>query len=363
MFYRALATWLFGLATLLCVGCDSSRPSSVAQSTDTGREVAASPDSSKKAETESASSSASIQSTTALDAAGVKLTRDAKGEVTGADLRGCKLDDALLTEIAKLTTLQQLDLRECILSNSQLAIAVKPLGKLKALRLSGKGGATTVDDDGLAVLSNCPELRVLAADELWFSEEGLKKLSGCKNLSELYIAQTLIEDAAMPTVASFEQLKKLRLAKTQVSVTGLKALAGLKLEDLDLSECSQINDGAMEAVAAFKTLKRLNLWRDPITDAGCSKLAGLTQLTWYNLDNTQLTDAGLDHLAGMTELTFLHLGSTSVSDAGMPKLLGLKKLKDLKVTRTSTTEAGAKLLTDKLPGLEVQVKYREEPAL
>ncbi len=62
----------------------------------------------------------------------------------------------------------------------------------------------------------------------------------------------------------------------------------------------------------------------------------------------------------MVELTFLHLGSTGVSDAGMPKLLGLKKLKDLKVTRTSVTEAGAKQLTDAIPGLEVQVKYREE---
>ena len=360
--YRApvLAVWLCGLVTILIVGCDSKQPSPKDHAKDVERTEPAQP--STKTESEPAASASSKQVTTALDAVGAKLTRDPKGDVIAADLRGCKLDDAILTEISQLTSLQQLDLRECILSNAQLTIAVKPLAKLKALRLSGKGGATTVDDEGLAALAGCPELRVLAADELWFSEDGLKKLSGCKNLSELYIAQTLIEDAAMPTVASFKQLKKLRLAKTQVSVTGLQALAGLKLEDLDLSECSQINDGAMEAVATFTTLKRLNLWRDPISDAGCSKLAGLTQLTWYNLDNTQLTDAGLDHLAGMTELTFLHLGSTGVSDAGMPKLLGLKKLKDLKVTRTSTTEEGAKLLTEKIPGLEVQVKYREDAA-
>ena len=360
------AAWLCGLATMLAVGCDSSRPSPTdqpksAEST-SNNELGSTTEQTAKAEPGESSGSARKQVTAALEAAGAKLTRDVKGEVISADLRGCKLDDAVLDEIAKLTTMQQLDMRECVLSNSQLTTAVKPLAKLKALRLSGKGAATTVDDEGLAALAACPDLRVLAADELWFSEEGLKKLSGCKNLSELYIAQTLIEDAAMPTLVSFKQLKKLRLAKTQVSVVGLKALAGLKLEDLDLSECSQINDGAMEAVATFTTLKRLNLWRDPISDAGCSKLAGLTQLTWYNLDNTQLTDAGLDHLAGMVELTFLHLGSTGVSDAGMPKLLGLKKLQDLKVTRTSTTEAGAKLLTEKIPGLEVQVKYREEPA-
>lgn len=360
------AVCLCGLATLLSVGCDSSPDARRSTSTNPLNDSTSTQSSQSPASGEHAAQGTTEltekQSVSALEAANAKLTRDAKGEVITADLRGCKLDNAVLGEIATLATLQQLDMRECVLSNAQLIAAVRPLAKLRALRLSGKGAATTVDDEGLSVLAGCPELRVLAADELWFSEDGLKKLTGCKNLSELYIAQTLIEDAAMPTVASFKQLKKLRLAKTQVSVEGLKALAGLKLEDLDLSECSQINDTAMEAVATFTTLKRLNLWRDPITDAGCSKLAGLTQLTWYNLDNTQLTDAGLDHLAGMTELTFLHLGSTGVSDAGMPKLLGLKKLKDLKVTRTSTTEAGAKLLTDKIPGLEVQVKYREEPA-
>ncbi len=365
--YRAplTAIWLFGLATIITAGCDSSQKSPPAKTNPADATSTKEPGSNAEtvAKTEPANTAAvSTQQVTALEATSAKLTRDAKGEVIAIDLRGCKLDEAVISEIANLTTLQQLDLRECKLSNSELTTAVKPLAKLKALRLSGKGGSTSVDDDGLAVLANCPDLRVLAADEIWFSEQGLKKLSGCKNLVELYIAQTLIEDAAMPTVASFKQLKKLRLAKTQVSATGLKALAGLKLEDLDLSECSQINDGAMEAVATFTTLKRLNLWRDPISDAGFSKLAGLTQLTWYNLDNTQLTDAGLDHLAGMVELTFLHLGSTGVSDAGMPKLLGLNKLKDLKVTRTSTTEAGAKLLTDRIPGLEVQVKYREEPA-
>ncbi len=303
---RLSAAWLCGLAALLIAGCDSKQPDSntPAKSSDgTASADKASKDTGSKdkgsgaegtQETSAVSSpkTPGNQVTKSLEAVGAKLSRDSKGEVIGADLRGCKLDDAVIGELSKLVTLQQLDLRECVLNNAQLTAAVQPLAKLKALRLSGKGAATTVDDEGLAVLANCPDLRVLSADELWFSEDGLKKLSGCKNLSELYIAQTLIEDAAMPTVATFKQLKKLRLAKTQVSVTGLKALAGLKLEDLDLSECSQINDGAMEAVAAFTTLKRLNLWRDPISDAGCSKLAGLTQLTWYNLDNTQLTDAG-----------------------------------------------------------------------
>lgn len=295
-----------------------------------------------------------------LDRVKAKVARDSSGAVTSVDLRGCSIDDGVIQELSGLASVQQLDLRECVLNNDQLTSLVTPLTKLKAVRLSGKGGATSVDDAGIAALAGCKELRVLAVDELWFSVDGLKKLSSCQQLSELYAAATLLDDAALATVAEFKQLKKLRLAKSQVSHEGLKSLVGLKLEELDLSECSQITDAALEVVAKFPTLKRLNLWRDPVSDAGIAHLAALTQLTWYNLDNTQLTDAGLDHLAGMHELTFLHLGSTGVSDAGVSKLFGLKKLKDLKVTRTSVTEEGAKLIAEKIPGVEVQVKYREE---
>lgn len=63
----------------------------------------------------------------ALEAAKAKLTRDAKGDVITVDLRGCTLDEAVIGEVATLTTLQQLDLRECSLSNAQLIAAEKPL--------------------------------------------------------------------------------------------------------------------------------------------------------------------------------------------------------------------------------------------
>jgi hypothetical protein len=332
------------------VGCDATKVDpSTNKATTTGVQSAS-----------QQSNSSPGQATPALDEAQAKIVRDAKGEVTSVDLRGCQLSEAVLKEIASLSSLQQLDLRECNLNNEQFATAVKPLTKLKALRLNGKGGATSVDDNGISALAGCTDLRVLSVDEIWISLNGLKHLEGCKQLSELYAKESTLDDESMAVLAQFKQLKKLRLAKTSVSPVGMRALEGLKLEELDVSECTGINDQALQIIGKFTTLKRLNLWRDAVSDTGLGQLAGLTGLTWYNLDNTQLTDAGLDHLAGMAELTFLHLGSTGVSDAGMPKLLGLKKLKDLKVTRTSVTEAGAKLIEEKIPGVQVQVVYRED---
>ncbi len=368
MLLRFTHRWSLALAISCLValtGCAPTQPSTPTASSTTGASTTGLSTAESSANDKSAASAPLAKhsdgpATPALQAAGAKVTRASNGQVTNVDLRGCKIEDAIIKEVASLTDLQQIDLRECSINNEQFTAMILPLTKLRAVRLSGKGGTTTIDDAGIAVLKSCPELRVLAVDEIWFSTDGLKHLAACQHLTELYAGQTLVDDDTMSLLAEFKDLKKLRLAKTTVSAKGLKALSSLKLEELDISECTSVDDAALEVVGQFTTLKRLNLWRDPVSDAGVSHLANLKNLTWYNLDNTQLTDAGLPHLAAMTELTFLHLGSTGVSDAGMPKLFGLKKLKDLKVTRTSVTEAGAKLVADQIPGVQVQVKYREE---
>ncbi len=324
------------------------------------------------------------QDTTSLEQAGAKLTRDSQNRVTAIDLRDIEVADSLAAEMAALTSvtrltmnrstmttsgweqlgqlsrLQQLDLRGCPVSNEQLTAAVSGMPRLRALRLSGDNDVTTIDDDGLAVLAGCPELKALAIDHLWISEQGLQHLVGNKKLAELYLASTLVDDASMQLIASMSSLRKLRLAKTAVGAAGLETLTALPLEELDISECSQIFDDAMVSVGKLTSLKRLNLWRDAITDEGVNHLAALTNLQWLNLDNTQLSDDGLVHLQGMTKLTFLHLGSTSVSDRGMPQLTGLTALKDLKVTRTAVTEAGVQTVQDALPDVSIQLNYIEQ---
>jgi hypothetical protein len=116
----------------------------------------------------------------------------------------------------------------------------------------------------------------------------------------------------------------------------------------------------MTQLAKLTGLKRLNLWRAAnLSDAGLEPLAGLTKMEWLNVDNTQLSNDGLAHLAGMKQLKFLHLGSTFVSDAGLVHLEGLAALDKLIVTRTAVTETGVAKLKEKLPDLDVQLKYIE----
>lgn len=319
----------------------------------------------------------------ALEDAGAKLSGVAEGAVTEVNLHGVDVSDTLATTIAKLGTvtritinqssmtdagwaelgklseLQLLDLRDCSVSNQQLSSVISNTPKLRALRLNGSSGLTTVDDDGIAQLAKCPELKALALDHLWVSTAGLSKLVNHAKLEELYLKETLVEDDTLPVLAQIKSLKKLRLAQTTVSAAGLAHLAELPIEELDVSECSQIFDPAMEEIGKLTRLKRLNLWRDAITDEGVKHLAGLTEMQWLNLDNTSLSDDGLPSLKGMTQLTFLHLGSTGVSDEGMPVLLALTSLKDLKVTRTAVTEDGVALVQKGLPNVNIQLKYIE----
>jgi hypothetical protein len=263
-------------------------------------------------------------------------------------------------QLAKLKQLKQLDLRDCALGNEELAAALSGMSELQVLKMSGKSGATTVDDAGMTGLKACPKLKVLVADFLWISEAGLAELSGLKDLRELYLANSLVDDAALARIGAMSSMKKLRIAKTGIGREGLDHLAALKLEELDVSECINIDDAALEPIGKIVTLKKLNLWRDAIGDAGVAHLASLSKLEWLNVDNTQLTDDGLKAFAGFGKLSFLHLGSTAVTDAGMTELTKLKSLKELKVTRTSVTEAGVEPMRKALPGIDIQLKYGED---
>ncbi len=357
------------------LGCDSSTRQPQADSVPSATAPAAPPvvelteEQSKAAET--------------LRAAGAELAENAAGQITEVNLGDTEATDALATQIAlldqlqkltiresamttagwqalgKLHALQQLDLRDCPLDNAQLTAVVADLKQLRAVRLNGTSGRTTVDDDGLIALANCPELKVLAVDGLWVSGQGLEHLEKNLKLSELYAAGTTLDDDAVAVLAGLPALRKLRLSQTTVGTEGLAALDKLPLEDLDVSEASSINDETLAVIGKMKSLKRLNLWRDTVTDAGLEHLAGLTQLEWLNVDNTHLTDAGLPYLKNMTSLKFLHLGSTGVTDEGMPALVSLKSLKDLKVTRTAVTDEGAEVVRQAIPGINIQLKYIE----
>lgn len=318
----------------------------------------------------------------AIEKVAVSVKKDAEGFITEVNFRGsdvadddlphltglqrlqsillneATITDAALIPIGKIQSLRNLDLRDCPISNDGLTHLTNLTG-LRALRLSGKSGATTIDDAGMDSVGKLIGLKALLLDFLWVSGEGLSQLGKLDGLQELYLAGTLVGDEDLAQVSLFPKLKKLRISKlSQVTGQGLSHVKQLtSLEDLDLSENSSLFDPDMVHLSEMKNLKRLNLWRVAITDAGVEPLAGLTKMEWLNLDNTQLSDVGLKYLKNMDQLTFLHLGSTAITNDGLSELAGLKSLRDLKVTRTAVTEEGVEKLKQELPKTEIQLKY------
>ncbi|MFT5325341.1 MAG: hypothetical protein ACI8P0_003209 [Planctomycetaceae bacterium] len=365
---------LLAITALLISGCKptatptgSSTPGTDSSETVTVPKVAPEPD--------------DAGSVSALEEAGAKLKKDGDGLVIEVDFRGTTVGDAALENLAglrrvrsvllnetavtdagmatvgKVTTLQNVDLRGCTISNAGLE-PLTALSELKALRLSGESGVTSVDDDGMVHVAKMKNLKALLLDFLWISEVGLEQLAGLDKLEELYLAKTLVGDDALAMMSQFPRLKKLRISQCQFENAGLAHLTKVTtLEDLDLSENNSINDAGMPHLSGLTKLKRLNLWRTYVGDPGVESLAGLTAMEWLNLDNSQISDDCLKHLSGMSKLSFLHLGSTLVSDAGLPALNGLSSLKDLKVTRTAVTEEGIAELKKSLPDTEIQLRY------
>lgn len=366
-----LATIFFSSACVLSLtGCEDNSRSATSSSSDVASEGS------------EGELSSAVEDASALTSAGATVEHKA-GMLSAVAFREVPMDDSLASRlpqfdslenltilesnmtdegwasVGKLASLRQLDLRGCAVNNEQLKLAVSGMPKLRALRLSGKNGQTSVDDTGLEVFSRCPELTALAIDYLWVTTEGVKHLADNHRLAEFYAAGTALDDEAAEILSHLPKLKKLRLAASTVGTAGLEALTKLELSELDISECSQISDESMEPIGRMADLQRLNLWRDSVGDPGLEHLAELKNMQWLNLDNTHLTDAGLPHLSEMTKLTFLHLGSTAITDQGMETFPDLPLLRDLKVTRTAVTEKGVVAVKKKIPDVDVQLLYVE----
>jgi len=64
----------------------------------------------------------------------------------------------------------------------------------------------------------------------------------------------------------------------------------------------------------------------------------------------------------LANLEYLNLYGTKVTDAGLEALKGLKNLKKLYVWQTGVTDAGAAKLTAAIPGIDINMGWKEPAA-
>ena len=222
-FLRRLAVGLLPLA----IGC-APQPTTV-ESAAKPSVVTAVPSTAQESGGASAVSADPASVVAALTSSEATLRKDPQGSIIEVDLRGKTIDNELLDRmvqlprlrslilaatklvdeqlipVGRISTLENLDLRDCPVTDKGMS-HLTGLSKLKSLRLSGKSGACTVGDEGMKHVGTMSALKVLAADNLWISEDGLKSLTNLKNLQELYLAETTIGDDAIELLTQFRQI-------------------------------------------------------------------------------------------------------------------------------------------------------------
>ena len=120
------------------------------------------------------------------------------------------------------------------------------------------------------------------------------------------------------------------------------------------------NDAQVKLLVPVKShLTWLDVSRSGITDQSASDVGQLSMLTKLHLENTSITDQMLQHVGKLSNLEYLNVYGTKVTDAGLEHLKGLKKLKKLYVWQTGITEAGANKLKEAIPGLDINMGWKE----
>lgn len=191
------------------------------------------------------------------------------------------------------------------------------------------------------------------------TDDGLKQLTGCKNLKTLSLFfNEQITDAGMKHVKELPALESLTISNTSVSDAGVAELKGRKnLKALHAAGCIKMTDRATDTIGAFPALEELSL-PSTITDKGVKNLVGLKKLKSLYLGGcTALTDAAVkDIAASFPDLQSLDVGATlgtDITDTSVPHLAQLQKLKTLGLTGSKISDSGLKVLRDKLPNCTI----------
>lgn len=122
----------------------------------------------------------------------------------------------------------------------------------------------------LAALKSLRSLNI--GGSLGLTDEGLKELSGLKDLQGLYLFYAPVTDEGLKELAGLKKLQTLDLSHTRVTGTGFKELAGLtSLQALNLGG-TQVTDAGIKDLTALKSLKWVNLHRTKVTAAGVAAL-------------------------------------------------------------------------------------------
>ena len=286
-------------------------------------------------------------------------------------INGGSVDDAALAEVARITTLEELDLDGCSSVTAAGLRSLAPLReRLRVLRLGGDPrtfahldtagflaiGALTrlevlelgltpmpVEAPGWQALAGLSRLRELRMDIVGFGDEEARSLARLRRLEHLSGEAHSLTDRGLALLGSLLELRELTLrdlgmderARPRLTPRGFAALAGLPhLSSLSLECCElQVSDEMVLALAKRPSLRHLSIETanrvcTPLSDASLRALAK-RPLRTLALHGRGITDQGLTAVATIDTLERLSLTSPNLTRAGLQTLTPLRGLREL----------------------------------
>jgi internalin A len=225
-------------------------------------------------------------------------------------LFGTRVSDSALLQLKGLRRLRRLDLRHTAIQGEGLDSGSWP--DLRNLELAG----SPLSAKAMNGMKDWPS----SLEHLDLGKVQSGPVSCPPQLQTLELVGAEIDDEDLAGLRSCTELRELQLSATKIGNPGLKHLAPLdELTTLHLGGTQVSNEG-LEALDELDSLEELDLWFTAVNDEGLQTLAELGNLQRVNLDGTTVTDEGLLRLREAEELEFLNLGATLVTDAGIASL-------------------------------------------
>jgi len=229
-----------------------------------------------------------------------------------------------------------------------------------------KRNKTYYTDRGLAKLSGLKELESLHIGSIGVTDDGISHLAGLTNLRDLHISGCPITDAGCAKLLALKSLEILAIRHTEMTIAGLSQLSALpNLTDLYVSGIKPAP--TVLDLSGLTNLKKLSLGIDRssfLTDADLVSLANLKKLEWLQMGPRRFSDKGLAHLAGLTEMERLGVGGPGLTDEGLRHLAKMTKLDHFSIDDGNITDQGLIHLQthDRLAFLNITSRKRISPS-
>ncbi|MFT5526760.1 MAG: beta-lactamase regulating signal transducer with metallopeptidase domain, partial [Pirellulaceae bacterium] len=303
--------------------------------------------------------SLTVKSRKLIDKELAQLESLAQLNLTSLSIGGWQSSDDGLSQVSKLTSLRSLTLNVGQAANGDALVtartfrALAPLTKLTSLEIMGDDVRqhVAVRDEDLQMLANFPQLTALTLSSRLLTNDSLKHIGRCKELSQFSIWHAPITDDGLQHLAPLTKLESMHLYGTKITGTGFRFLNGTYKDEVDgsgnLTSLTMLSltgasatDAGLEEIARCSNLSSLRIgpysWFDkdatgplPVTDAGLAHIAKLGRLASLDLSRLQVTDVGLGKLQACSQLSELGLAKIAVTDKGLGQLSEFKKLNSL----------------------------------